>query len=132
METDTRSGCPFCDKRIELRIIARQNTVFAVRDTYPVTDLHTLVVPKRHVSDYFDLTSEEKADADTLLNVLRTTILEHDPSVTGFNIGVNCGTSAGQTIPHVHIHLIPRRQGDTPKPRGGIRGVIPDKMDYPA
>ena len=114
-----------------MKIIARLGTVFAIRDKYPVTNLHTLILPLRHVSDFFDLTTEEKADADKLLISLRNTILKEDPSVTGFNVGVNCGVSAGQTIGHAHIHLIPRREKDIPKPRGGVRGVIPAKMDYP-
>jgi ATP adenylyltransferase len=128
---DLQTACPFCDESIESRIIAREGTVFAIRDKYPVTNLHTLILPRRHVSDYFDLTQEEKADTDRLLVFMRNTILEEDPSVTGFNVGVNCGVSAGQTIRHAHIHMIPRREGDIPNPRGGVRGVIPAKMDYP-
>ena len=116
------SACPFCNEGDELKIIARLGTVFAIRDKYPVTNLHTLILPIRHVSDFFDLTPEEKAEADKLLISLRNTILKEDPSVTGFNV---------QTIGHAHIHLIPRREKDIPKPRGGVRGVIPAKMDYP-
>lgn len=104
--------------------------MLAVRDRFPVTPLHTLVVPEGHVADYFDLRPEERADAERLLRVLRDEILNEDPLVTGFNIGVNCGASAGQTIMHVHIHLIPRRDGDLDNPRGGVRGVIPERMDY--
>ena len=126
-----QSPCPFCDESVELKIIAREGTVFAIRDKYPVTNLHTLILPLRHISDFFDLTPEEKADADRLLVSLRKAILTEDPSVTGFNVGINCGVSAGQTIRHAHIHLIPRREGDIPNPRGGVRGVIPAKMDYP-
>lgn len=127
---DKEAGCPFCGEFAEQRCIDREGSVLAVRDRYPVTPLHTLVVPQRHVADYFDLLPEEKADADRLLRRLRETILEEDLSVTGFNIGVNCGASAGQTIMHVHIHLIPRRDGDIANPRGGVRGVIPERMDY--
>jgi diadenosine tetraphosphate (Ap4A) HIT family hydrolase len=130
MEKESRSGCPFCEESVESRIIARKGTVIAIRDKFPVTDLHTLILPLRHVSDFFDLTPEEKADADSLLSSLRHTILKEDPSVKGFNVGVNCGVSAGQTIMHTHIHLIPRREGDILNPRGGVRGVIPAKMDY--
>ena len=130
MEKESRSGCPFCGESVELRIIARENTVIAIRDKFPVTYLHTLVLPRRHVSDFFDLTPEEKADADRLLLSLKDGIIKEDPSVTGFNVGVNCGDTAGQTIMHAHIHLIPRRQGDVLNPRGGVRGVIPAKMDY--
>lgn len=123
-------GCPFCGEPAEKRCIDREGAVLAVRDRFPVTPLHTLLVPQRHVADFFDLLPEEKADADRLLRRLRKAILEEDSSVTGFNVGVNCGTSAGQTIMHVHIHLIPRRDGDIANPRGGVRGVIPKKMDY--
>jgi ATP adenylyltransferase len=130
MEKESRSGCPFCGEGVELRIIAREGTVIAIRDKFPVTYLHTLVLPRRHVSDFFDLTPKEKADADRLLLSLKDRIIKEDPSVTGFNLGVNCGVTAGQTIMHAHIHLIPRRQGDTLNPRGGVRGVIPAKMDY--
>lgn len=101
--------------------------MLAVRDRFPVTPLHTLVVPKKHVGDYFDLRPEERADAERLLCRLREEILMEDPSVTGFNVGVNCGASAGQTIMHVHVHLIPRRDGDLDNPRGGVRGVIPER-----
>ena len=128
---ELQSACPFCDEDIESRIIARHSTVFAIRDKYPVTDLHSLILPLRHVSNFFDLSPEEKADADRLLVFLRNAILKEDVSVTGFNVGVNIGDSAGQTIGHVHIHLIPRREKDIPNPRGGVRGVIPAKMDYP-
>jgi ATP adenylyltransferase len=131
-ERNTRQGCPFCGVEIEGRSIAQEGSVFAVRDKYPVTPLHTLVLPRRHVADYFDLLPEERADAEALLRRLRAAILEEDPSVTGFNVGVNCGGAAGQTILHVHIHLIPRRDGDVDNPTGGVRGVIPERMDYTA
>ena len=87
-------------------------------------------IPFRHTEDFFSMTSRERGDADDLLRILRNRIMSMDSTVTGFNVGVNCGESAGQTIPHAHIHLIPRREGDTPSPRGGVRGVIPDKMSY--
>lgn len=125
-----RQGCPFCGVECERRCIAREGSVLAVRDQYPVTPIHTLVIPRRHVADYFDLLPGERADAEALLRRLRREILEADPSVTGFNVGVNCGAAAGQTIMHVHIHLIPRRDGDVANPRGGVRGVIPGRMDY--
>jgi len=131
-EKKRRPGCPFCGEAIQDRIIAQEGSVFAVRDRYPVTPLHTLVLPRRHVADYFDLQPEESADAEALLRRLRQDIVKEDPSVTGFNVGVNCGTAAGQTILHVHIHLIPRRDGDLANPTGGVRGVIPEKMDYTA
>jgi diadenosine tetraphosphate (Ap4A) HIT family hydrolase len=123
-------ACPFCSERLNRKVIGDYGAVLAIRDKYPVTDFHTLVIPKRHVTDFFTMTSQERRDAEALILSLKNDILKNDPSVTGFNIGVNCGESAGQTIMHAHIHLIPRRDGDTPKPRGGVRGVIPDKMSY--
>ena len=112
-------------------IEAKYNTVVAIQDKYPVTKGHLLIVPIRHVEDYFSLTDREKYDADKLIKLCKKTIEAQDSSVTGFNIGINCGESAGQTIFHCHIHLIPRRDGDSLTPRGGVRGVIPEKMSYP-
>ena len=132
MKNGARFSCPFCGEKVEKRMIAEEGTVIAIRDKYPVTNLHTLILPRRHVSDYFDFTPEEIEDAHSLLQSLRESIRKEDPSVTGFNVGINCGISAGQTIMHAHIHLIPRRDGDLPNPRGGVRGVIPDKMNYPS
>ena len=122
--------CPFCDIEVTDRIIERTGTVMAIKDKYPVTEHHMLIIPVRHTPDFFSLTLEERRDAEALILSLRKRILKSDPTVTGFNIGVNCGVSAGQTIMHAHIHLIPRRDGDIPNPRGGVRGVIPDKMAY--
>jgi len=122
--------CPFCGDGLNRKIIGDYGTMLAIRDKYPVTDYHTLVIPKRHVTDFFTMTSQERRDAEALILSLKNDIMQNDPSVTGYNIGVNCGESAGQTIMHAHIHLIPRRDGDTPNPRGGVRGVIPDKMSY--
>jgi diadenosine tetraphosphate (Ap4A) HIT family hydrolase len=122
--------CPFCYDKIRDRIVAEQNSVVAIQDNYPVTAGHLLIVPKRHIEDYFSLNETEKRDTDVLIMKLKDRITEKDRSVTGFNIGTNIGESAGQTIFHAHIHLIPRRNGDTPHPRGGVRGVIPEKMSY--
>jgi diadenosine tetraphosphate (Ap4A) HIT family hydrolase len=122
-------SCPFC-KTDALCIILENKTAFAVKDSSPVSPDHMLILPKRHCSDYFDMTREERCNAHDLVERLKTLILGRDLSVQGFNIGVNCGETAGQTIFHAHIHLIPRRKNDTPHPRGGVRGVIPDKMNY--
>jgi ATP adenylyltransferase len=122
--------CPFCHDNIKSKTIAELNSVVACEDTSPVTPDHLLIIPKRHCMDFFHMTPEEQMDANNLLTILSRKILKDDPSITGFNIGINNGESAGQTIFHCHIHLIPRRNGDTPEPRGGIRGVIPDKMNY--
>ena len=126
----TVDACPFCYEKIKKRIVEELNSVVAIEDRFAVSDGHLLIVHKRHCADYFELTKQEREDADNLLKILKKQILQKYPSVTGFNIGMNCGVSAGQTIFHTHIHLIPRRDGDTPNPRGGVRGVIPDKMGY--
>jgi ATP adenylyltransferase len=122
--------CPFCYDNIEEYAVAEQNSVVAIQDNYPVTDGHLLIVPKRHIEDYFSMNETEKMDIGVLIRELKNRITERDHSVTGFNIGTNIGESAGQTIFHAHMHLIPRRDGDTPNPRGGVRGVIPEKMSY--
>jgi diadenosine tetraphosphate (Ap4A) HIT family hydrolase len=111
-------------------IVGERGTVVAIEDKHPVTKGHMLVLPIRHTPDFFSMTCEEKKDADDLIELLRGQIQASDSTVTGFNIGVNCGESAGQTIMHAHIHLIPRRDGDMARPRGGVRGVIPEKRGY--
>lgn len=123
-------GCPFCYENIKSRIVLEHKSVAAIEDGYPVSKGHLLIIPKRHCRDYFSMTEAEQIDAAHFLKILRDTIADKDGSVTGFNVGMNSGESAGQTIFHCHIHLIPRRDGDTPHPRGGVRGVIPDKMNY--
>ncbi len=122
-------ACPFCsdlDRRVETAL----GTMLAIRDQYPVTVGHTLVIPRRHVSDFFDLSVRERRDADQLVDRVRRVLIAEDPTIDGFNIGINCGAAAGQTVPHAHIHLIPRRRGDVRDPRGGVRGVIADRMKY--
>lgn len=128
---NSQGDCPFCSAHKKMQIEAAYKTAIAVRDRYPVTRDHLLIVPVRHVADYFSLTSREKSHVHRLLTICKEAIAEKDLSVSGFNIGINCGESAGQTIFHCHIHLIPRRNGDNPAPRGGVRGVIPEKMNYP-
>ena len=121
--------CQFCELS-QSRIIAANEWAVGIRDAYPVTEGHSLVIPRRHIADFFSLTAEEALACNTLLSELRTTILAADKSVSGFNIGVNAGADAGQTIFHCHVHLIPRRHGDVENPRGGIRHVIPGKGSY--
>jgi ATP adenylyltransferase len=121
-----QTECLFCSLPPE-RVIAQNELAFAIRDGFPVTALHTLVIPKRHVEDYFGLTSEELLACDSLLRSLKSDIARTDPMVVAFNIGMNAGRAAGQTIFHCHIHLIPRREGDVENPRGGVRHVIPGK-----
>jgi diadenosine tetraphosphate (Ap4A) HIT family hydrolase len=129
-EAETYQDCPFCGEKVKSRIVNENGTAIAVRDKYPVSKYHTLVLPRRHTQEFFTMTSKERRDAEDLLRVLRNEIAGKDSSITGFNAGFNCGSAAGQTICHAHIHLIPRRDGDTPNSRGGVRGVIPEKMSY--
>ena len=126
---DRQKGCLFCEIPVD-RIVEQNELAYAIRDAYAVTEMHTLVIPKRHVSDYFDLHQPERNAIEQLLHSQREFIKSQDSSVTGFNIGVNAGESAGQTIFHCHVHLIPRRDGDVAEPRGGVRGVIPSKQKY--
>ncbi|MEJ2608197.1 MAG: HIT domain-containing protein [Anaerolineales bacterium] len=122
-------GCLFCEISSE-RIVAENELAYAIRDGFPVTKLHSLIIPKRHVATYFELGSAEINACNELLSDLKEEIGKDDLKVTGFNIGINNGASAGQTIFHCHIHLIPRRDGDVDKPEGGIRNVIPGKGKY--
>jgi ATP adenylyltransferase len=121
--------CLFCniDKS---RIVSESDLCYAIADGFPVTKGHTLVIPRRHAETYFDLTDDEVMACNDMLRALRKSILALDPSVKAFNVGMNAGEEAGQTIFHCHIHLIPRRAGDVENPRGGIRHVIPGKGYY--
>lgn len=122
-------ACLFCDIPKE-RVIAENTLAYAIRDGFPVTPLHTLIIPKRHATTYFDLLEEEILACNELTKELRASILSEDQTVDGFNIGMNAGESAGQTVFHCHIHLIPRRLGDVENPRGGVRHLIPGKGYY--
>jgi diadenosine tetraphosphate (Ap4A) HIT family hydrolase len=123
-------GCPFCPPAVAARIVAACGSVVAIADAHPVAPGHHLLLPRRHARDWFELDAAERRDADRLIDLLRRRLLAADPSITGFNLGANCGAAAGQTIFHAHLHLIPRRDDDTPDPRGGVRGVIPGRMAY--
>jgi diadenosine tetraphosphate (Ap4A) HIT family hydrolase len=121
--------CIFCNISSE-RIILESEFAFVIRDNFPVTYLHSLIIPKRHCIDYFSLTKDELLSCDALLKQTKISIQNDDGLVKGFNIGMNAGITAGQTIFHCHIHLIPRRHGDVKNPRGGIRHLMPGKGDY--
>jgi len=121
--------CLFCNIPTE-RILKENDVAYAIHDGYPVTKLHTLVIPKRHVEEYFGLSQEELIGCDALLKAVREDILKQDKTVKGFNIGMNSGAVAGQTVFHCHIHLIPRREGDVEDPKGGVRHTIPGKGYY--
>jgi len=124
-----RVDCPFCALGRE-RLVAENALACAFRDGFPVSKLHSLIVSRRHVADWFDLTPEEVLCCNALLHALREDILEKDASVEGFNIGVNCGAVAGQSVFHCHIHLIPRRRGDVLDPKGGVRHLMPGRGYY--
>lgn len=124
-----KENCPFCNMNSDRNIIIENETEFAIYDKFPVNEGHTLIIPKRHVSNYFDLTIEEQNTCFQLVNKVKVKISEKfNPD--GYNIGINVGEKAGQTVNHVHIHLIPRYNDDVENPRGGVRGVIPSKKDY--
>ena len=123
------NDCVFCNLD-ESRIEIENDLALSFKDLYPVTNGHTLVIPKRKVQSFFDLTEEETAAMFELLHLQKEDLKNKDSSITGFNIGINDGEDAGQTIMHFHIHLIPRRSGDMEDPRGGVRGVIPEKQSY--
>ena len=122
------SDCPFCDAA-ESIILVRSELCYARLDQHPVSAGHVLIIPFRHFSNYFDATEDEKSAIWSLVNDMKHVIRqEHSPD--GYNIGINIGRAAGQTIPHLHVHVIPRFEGDMADPRGGIRGVIPEKQKY--
>ena len=124
--------CLFCEIQTNNRerIIKETNLVYAIRDGFPVTEGHTLLIPKRHTHDYFSLAQEEVIAINQLMNSHRQLLQKEDPTIDGFNIGMNCGETAGQTIFHCHVHLIPRRKGDVENPRGGVRHIIAGKGFY--
>lgn len=130
LPAETDEDCLFCGEEIESRIVNRVGNAFAIKDRFPVTSGHHLVIPRRHFADYFQSTSMEIANVHDLLRVTSRHLREEDSSIEGFNIGVNSGSAAGQTIPHCHFHLIPRRSGDTEIPEGGVRGAVPGMMSY--
>jgi len=121
--------CLFCSIKQEEKIVDGR-FAFVIEDDFPVTKFHSLIIPKRHIASYFDLTEQELLEINKLLKKRKEEILAKDESVTGFNVGINVGADAGQSIFHVHVHLIPRRKDDVAEPRGGVRGVIPDKRNY--
>jgi diadenosine tetraphosphate (Ap4A) HIT family hydrolase len=123
------ADCPFCNLEPERELILESATTFAIYDKYPVNKGHALIIPKRHCSDYFQLSFKEQSACWYILNATKK-VLEEKFKPEGFNVGINVNEQAGQTIPHVHIHLIPRYSGDIENPVGGVRGVIPDKRIY--
>jgi len=125
--SDPNNPCRFCSSR---EVTRRNELAFCERDSYPVSPGHSLIIPVRHCANFFDLTPEEMTACMALLTDEQAALnTEFRPD--GYNIGVNVNAAAGQSIFHVHIHLIPRYTGDTPNPQGGVRHVIPEKADYP-
>ena len=129
MIRDPNNPCLFCNAK-ESGIAAENEFAYASYDSYPVSDFHCLIIPKRHVKDYFEMSDEELLACNDLITKIKNEILAKDKSVKAFNIGTNAGKISGQSIMHCHIHLIPRRQGDVDNPQGGVRSVIPKKQHY--
>ena len=120
--------CLFCNLD-NIRIMLKNAHALAIYDGYPISPGHALIIPKRHVASFFELTEEEQCAMFGLLSEMRQR-LQAERHPDGFNIGINDGAAAGQTVMHLHIHLIPRYTGDQPDPRGGVRWIFPDKADY--
>ena len=126
---DPNNPCLFCDSK-KSGIVHENDLAYANYDSYPVSDHHCLIIPKRHIKDYFDMNNDELIACNDLIQIVKNEILSKDVNVKGFNIGTNAGKIAGQSIMHCHIHLIPRREGDIDNPQGGVRSVIPNKQHY--
>ena len=126
---DPNNPCIFCKIKKD-KLLLENDLAYASTDSYPVSKFHSLIVTKRHVENYFELTTEEIQACNELILKTKENILKEDTTVKGFNIGSNAGKVAGQSILHCHIHLIPRREGDVENPQGGVRSVISKKQHY--
>ena len=126
---DPNNPCLFCNIK-ESGCTHQNDLAYTSYDSYPVSEHHCLIIPKRHVRDYFELSKDELIACDELIKIARNEILTKDQSVKGFNLGTNIGKVSGQSILHCHFHLIPRREGDVENPQGGVRSVIPNKQHY--
>ena len=126
---DPNNPCLFCNSK-QSGVDYENDLAYASYDTYPVSRFHCLIIPKRHISDYFDLTIEELIACNDLIKIMKKEILKKDSKVRAFNIGTNAGKISGQSIMHCHIHMIPRREGDVENPQGGVRSVIPKNQHY--
>lgn len=124
-----KKQCPFCSPEPERKLITESATAYCIEDKFPVSKGHVLVIPKNHESNYFNLSQKQQLACWMMVNRVKE-IIKQKYNPDGINIGMNVGSAAGQTIPHVHIHLIPRYKGDMQSPRGGVRGVIPSKQNY--
>ena len=126
---DPNNPCLFCNIK-KTGYACENNLAYASYDTYPVTEHHCLIIPKRHMIDYFDLSKDELLACNDLIKIIKNEIINKDHTVKGFNLGANIGKVSGQSIFHCHFHLIPRREGDVDNPQGGVRSVIPNKQHY--
>ena len=126
---DPNNPCLFCNTTNK-EYVFENDLAFSTFDSYPVSEFHLLIVPKRHIKNYFELSNDEMIACNKIVLLSKNKIEQMDQSIRGFNIGINCGKAAGQTIMHCHIHLIPRREGDVENPQGGVRGVIPSMQHY--
>ncbi len=126
---DDSTPCVFCERIATTRPLAENELAVAFPDAFPLSPGHTLVVPRRHESDFFALSEEEQAAIWRLVGVVRSQ-LARERRPDGFNVGLNAGAAAGQTVAHAHFHVIPRYAGDSKDPRGGIRWLMPDKVRY--
>ena len=129
MTKDPNNPCLFCNSK-ESGIAHQNDLAYASYDSYPVSDFHCLIIPKRHIKDYFDLNNDELIACNELIKIVKQEIITKDKSVKAFNLGTNIGKISGQSIMHCHIHLIPRREGDVANPQGGVRSVIPKNQYY--
>ena len=128
MISKKKDGCVFCHIEKGMRVFDSKYW-YVIYDKYPVNEGHMLLISQRHVESYFDLREEESSRINNYIHYMKSKIEEkYDPD--GYNIGINVGEVAGQTVDHLHIHLIPRYEGDIDNPEGGVRGVIPDKRMY--
>jgi diadenosine tetraphosphate (Ap4A) HIT family hydrolase len=124
-------GCLFCELPVDkFQVVDENELCMTLTDSYPVTEGHCLIIPRRHAATYFDMNSQEVEAATRLLHRSRERLQQQDATVSGFNIGMNSGKSAGQSVFHAHIHLIPRRDGDQENPQGGVRKIFPEKAHY--
>ena len=129
MLKDPNNPCLFCNSK-STGIAHENDLAYASYDTFPVSNFHCLIIPKRHINDYFGLTIDELVACHDLMKIIKNEIINKDNTVQAFNIGTNAGKISGQTIMHCHIHVIPRRKGDVENPQGGVRSVIPKNQHY--
>ena len=126
---DPNNPCLFCNTK-ESGFTNQNELAYASYDTYPVSKYHCLIIPKRHIKDFFELTNNELVACNDLIKKVKDEVIKKDPNILGFNFGTNVGKVSGQSILHCHFHLIPRRLGDVENPQGGVRSVIPNKQHY--